>query len=466
MAIEKINAGQASISQLIHQPQKFTEKTAEQKEDKELSKSAKYMIGATAVAGLVALGVIGHNKGWFSKAEKVAQNLTANNENKPTINPEETQRGFDYFKMELEGGYGLMCSKTGKIFEKILSPENGKYQYIYNHKLENGKNIQIMKIPTQEGDGYNIVKNIIDEDDHKIYSAIFFKDGNIREDIFDLINKRHYINDYKGTYYYDIISTNGSKINTSTESTKIEYEDLEKVRKAILDENLPANYDRLKADHINRFPHTLTDGTKTFFRKGNTKTLTQTLANGWQAKSEKTTEQAVKVYSVSNKHWKNVPVYSIEKNVIDGVLTESESVFFPGTIFNKFTDTETGNVWYSLNHDKTITEKDFQKAKLHVFKHISQPIHERTLRSKFDLVINAEDIDSHKFIGYTKYDEYGNPLQAVIPDFKNEDVLIVTPYKNGNLALEKSVKVAKKDFDFSELIEDRKLFGLQVPDFS
>ena len=41
--------------------------------DKSLSQSAKYMIGATALAGVVALGIIGHRNNWWTNAKKVVQ---------------------------------------------------------------------------------------------------------------------------------------------------------------------------------------------------------------------------------------------------------------------------------------------------------------------------------------------------------------------------------------------------------
>lgn len=39
--------------------------------DKSLSQSAKYMIGATALAGVVALGIIGHRNNWWTTQKKL-----------------------------------------------------------------------------------------------------------------------------------------------------------------------------------------------------------------------------------------------------------------------------------------------------------------------------------------------------------------------------------------------------------
>ena len=47
--------------------------------DKSLSQSAKYMIGATALAGVVALGIIGHRNNWWTNAKKVVQQESVKN---------------------------------------------------------------------------------------------------------------------------------------------------------------------------------------------------------------------------------------------------------------------------------------------------------------------------------------------------------------------------------------------------
>ncbi len=43
--------------------------------DNEISNASKYMIGAAALAGVVALGIIGHKNNWWRKASQAAEDL-------------------------------------------------------------------------------------------------------------------------------------------------------------------------------------------------------------------------------------------------------------------------------------------------------------------------------------------------------------------------------------------------------
>ena len=69
MSVEKISATTPIVNQL---PTKTEEKTVTTsfEPDKKLSDSAKLMIGATLLAGTIAIGIIGHKNNWWRQAGK------------------------------------------------------------------------------------------------------------------------------------------------------------------------------------------------------------------------------------------------------------------------------------------------------------------------------------------------------------------------------------------------------------
>ena len=82
MSVEKISATTPIVNPL---PPKTEEKTVTPsiEPDKKLSDSAKLMIGATLLAGTIAIGIIGHKNNWWRKAGK-----SITSESAPTKTPE------------------------------------------------------------------------------------------------------------------------------------------------------------------------------------------------------------------------------------------------------------------------------------------------------------------------------------------------------------------------------------------
>ncbi len=77
MSIEKISF------RGVEQPQKIADNNKKEDieretpvEDTEKSKAAKYMIGAAALAGVIAMGIIGHKNNWWRKAKEVGEDIT------------------------------------------------------------------------------------------------------------------------------------------------------------------------------------------------------------------------------------------------------------------------------------------------------------------------------------------------------------------------------------------------------
>ena len=89
MSVEKISATTPIVNPL---PAKTEEKTVtpSAESDKKLSDSAKLMIGATLLAGTIAIGIIGHKNNWWRKAVREGENLSgsANHNPQPRTNPE------------------------------------------------------------------------------------------------------------------------------------------------------------------------------------------------------------------------------------------------------------------------------------------------------------------------------------------------------------------------------------------
>ena len=72
MAINKISFEGVNSKRKTTQVKRHKQEYIDINEDKEKSNAAKYMIGATALAAAVAVGIIGHNRGWWKTA---AQNV-------------------------------------------------------------------------------------------------------------------------------------------------------------------------------------------------------------------------------------------------------------------------------------------------------------------------------------------------------------------------------------------------------
>lgn len=126
--------------------------------DKSLSQSAKYMIGATALAGVVALGIIGHRNNWWTNAKKVVQQESVKNSaeaaaqpvKKASKNPNKTiketnptQRTINKINAEL--------SKETKHAKRALRQYNEIYtefhEVCYKHGSDYVKYLKENKIP-------------------------------------------------------------------------------------------------------------------------------------------------------------------------------------------------------------------------------------------------------------------------------------------------------------------------------
>ena len=75
MAIEKISFSGVEQTQTKSEIKKEDIQKETPVEDTEKSKAAKYMIGAAALAGVIAVGIIGHKNNWWRKAQEVGEDI-------------------------------------------------------------------------------------------------------------------------------------------------------------------------------------------------------------------------------------------------------------------------------------------------------------------------------------------------------------------------------------------------------
>lgn len=252
MSIEKLNALRTTV---VNQQQQVSKPSEPQKiQDKKLSESAKYMIGATALAGAIAVGIIGHRQGWWRKA---ASQLTSNDTTpKPTVlEPAETTEksasGFDIIKMQLDNGYALFCRKTGKVFNKIYDPENKEYRYLFSRQLENGNKIDIRK------ENISVMVNgrlervpqtthsLINKDGKVIYETSYEKGSNFRPEIildYDTMTA-YQVRKHKNTtaIIKTPFETDGITVMFKEESP-MDYTEFEKIRRKTFEDNLPPSH--------------------------------------------------------------------------------------------------------------------------------------------------------------------------------------------------------------------------------
>ncbi len=168
MSVGKITfKGPDSISNKAEVKKEEPKTSVLAEENKEKSNAAKYMIGATALAATIAVGIIGHKNNWWRKAADAADDLSkkgsetldnAKNkvsiENKvnkdaltePNITSEVTDVDFSDFTKIQGKSYELGCMKYIDIFNedgkliRSFSSKNGKTLYsIKDYNPSTGK---------------------------------------------------------------------------------------------------------------------------------------------------------------------------------------------------------------------------------------------------------------------------------------------------------------------------------------
>lgn len=503
MSVEKINGSKAKTI-IQAQTQQKTEEQPGEAVDKKLSNSAKYMIGATVLAGTIAIGIIGHKNNWWRKGvnavKEEASNLhtphtnktpeatpnTQTLQSKPQTNPEikpeintagesinpeaKTERlNLDYKRTELKDGYVLECDASGKTFIKKADYFGDGFQYTYEHKLENGNTLEVRKFTSSgklsdgkelQGEAQTIF--IKDKNGNKLYSSVFeeINNNSRTEIIYDYSNMIMYQTKSNGDVFKQKITSiekNGN-LSLDVNKEKITYEEFEKIRKDTLDAILPKGYDRLKAKHINHFPHKISDETKEFYRIGRFKRLNQSLGNDWHLTAVKSPadgryEQSISVGDI----WGLEPLYRKSRHTVNNELIETEVIKLPnGKKFMKKFNASKNEYIYEKN-GKNISEQEFNEKKEMVLSQVGKKTSKRTFIQKYDVFYD----NNGKFAGYFKYNEDGVQVERVIADFDDPEKLIIAQYdENGAIIKDKVKWISARDFDLSEVWEDQKKYGL------
>ena len=471
MPIEKINPAttQASINKQVMVPQK-EEKAVVSKDNKEISSKAKYMIGATAIAGVIAVGIIGHKNNWWRKAEQLVQegektpihtSMPSNTHSEDIKLP---KADLNYTKNETENGYILESNITKKIFER------NKDTAAYGHKLENGSTLKLYSgtsSGTTDGGkswltGEFRRLSIDDKDGILVYNSFFeeINHNSIIETIVDKDNMYYYRANSAGHITKQKIISFNDKGNMTykLEKEPVKLEDFQQVRKRILKENLPSNYDRLIDKYVVKLPNKLVDETREFYRFDSFKRLIQNLKNDWKSTTYKSQNEYTHVINIEGSDcYFMEPLYL--KRILKSQNIQSETINLPnGSKITKIVDLTTNKARFETNgYKEEVTQDMFDQLKNMVMSNVGKKVTKRSFENKYQV---RYDYDSGKckFSEYSKLDDNGRKIERVLVHPDDESKLIIVPYENGRPLKDQKTIVNIEDFDFSDVIADQKKY--------
>ena len=166
--------------------------------DKEMSRSAKYMIGAAALAGIVTVGIIGHKNNWWRKSISKAENsyartsdintpkiLPDTNHMNETANIDKQEQEFieKILKVEDLGAgntvthFEILNPETGNVIERILFKNKDKgTQSVLEYNLKTGKLIK-QALYHYDGQGLKVVYDCDSKTGKLIRHTIYQDDG-------------------------------------------------------------------------------------------------------------------------------------------------------------------------------------------------------------------------------------------------------------------------------------------------
>jgi len=393
--------------------------------DKSLSQSAKYMIGATALAGVVALGIIGHRNNWWTNAKKVVQQESVKNSaeaaaqpvKKATKNPNKTiketnptQRTINKINAEL--------SKETKHAKRALRQYNEIYtefhEVCYRHGSDYVKYLKENKIPFEAGkDGIRvfdkegkltrIIKGLgADNKISQTYIEYYDKNGKLAKIV-------SFVDNTPSLHFYD---NNGnlskrivpiSKIGGTRPSVMTaEFKNNRLIKEAIYIQPMDNNYDNaLVLKVINH---------------------------------KKATEYGA--ISVGSKD-----KYAITSNKtywLDEANELTEIQHYINDSFNSYR-------YYSFNSNNEIVRtKELMPGWL---EHI-------TLDSKTGSKSSCLSLKNGKLDDYIEYDpNNGQPTRKIFEAFDDETMFMDIPFINGKGDMAQAKYIKKSDFDVAPFLE-------------
>lgn len=397
--------------------------------DKSLSQSAKYMIGATALAGVVALGIIGHRNNWWTNAKKVVQQesiknsaeaaaqpvkKTSKNPNKTIKETNPTQRTINKINAEL--------SKETKNAKRALRQYNEIYtefnEVCYKHGSDYVKYLKENKIPFEAGkDGIRvfdkegkltrIIKGL--DTDNKIsqtYIEYYDKNGKLAKIV-------SFVDNTPSLHFYD---NNGnlskrivpiSKIGGTRPSVMTaEFKNNRLTKEAIYIQPMDNNYDNaLVLKVINH---------------------------------KKATEYGA--ISVGSKD-----KYAITSNKtyrLNEANELKETQHYSNDSFNSYRH-------YLFNSNNEIVRT--KELRPGWFEHI-------TLDSKTGTKSSSLSLKNGKLEEYIEYDpNNGQPTRKIFEAFDDETMFMDIPFINGKGDMAQAKYIKKSDFDVAPFLERYKL---------
>ena len=165
-------------------------------EDKEKSNASKYMLGAAALAGVIAIGIIGHKNNWWRKAQDIGESLG----NKGADAAGGAERGAGQMadgtssrpKITPNEGNGSNHVPPGKNQNSV--PEAGREvnsEIIDFSKLEGERSVRDgMHVISQKGENGKLLREYISKDNKTISEVLDYDPATGK-----LIKKTGYWND-------------------------------------------------------------------------------------------------------------------------------------------------------------------------------------------------------------------------------------------------------------------------------
>lgn len=197
MAVEKIVFKGLDSSTKMSQTKRNRKEAIKYSEmDEKQSNSAKYMLGATALAGVIALGIIGHKNNWGSKVSKAINKLVKENsgmqknaENKISNLAEEIDysdftkiRGKN-FKRKNKNWINEL-NEEGKIIRTFKSDDGKTLESVLDYDPSNG---QLVKRTVFRNNGKSIREiNYYDKSTHRPLQTFIYDNNGILESIQEL----------------------------------------------------------------------------------------------------------------------------------------------------------------------------------------------------------------------------------------------------------------------------------------
>ncbi len=196
MSVEKISFKGTEVAPKVSSPQKqVSVQNSTQAPDKEKSKAAKYMLGATILAGTIALGIIGHKNNWWRNVSEVADDLSTGGKN--ALESVENKASevididfSDFTKIQGEfyelGGtkYINKFNEDGKLI-RCFSSKNGKTLYsISDYDPLTGKEIKYTSFK-EDGKTLDFVVDYDPSTGKEIKQTSFKEDGKTLDFVVD-----------------------------------------------------------------------------------------------------------------------------------------------------------------------------------------------------------------------------------------------------------------------------------------